>query len=206
MRLVELDSSRRKVDILRTGEQATIRARAAAAGKTGSRFVLDLALADDPERHPVALTVAEQTELHDRGREVWIFVCAVKQAVGDSGLSLPEAIRGLRSPSVAPSGGGRVIVAAVFAAEALHRRPGFDQRAVDRKMLLRQQPPRRSPRGARPYPLALQHRPEEARRHLARHQAVAALRVRSRPPAGASARAACRVSVKDGHALVAHRQ
>ena len=107
MRLVELDSSRREVDILRTGEQATIRARAAAAGKTGSRFVLDLALADDPERHPVALTVAEQTELHDRGREVWIFVCAVKQAVGDSGLSLPEAIRGLRSPSVAPSGGGR---------------------------------------------------------------------------------------------------
>ncbi len=38
------------------GEQATIRARAAAAGKTVSRYVLDLALADDPDRHPVALT------------------------------------------------------------------------------------------------------------------------------------------------------
>ena len=42
-----------------------IRGRAKAAGKTISRYMLDLALADDPDRHPVALTPAEQAELRD---------------------------------------------------------------------------------------------------------------------------------------------
>ncbi len=37
-------------------EQAEIRARAKAAGKTVTRYVLDLALADDPDRHPLVLT------------------------------------------------------------------------------------------------------------------------------------------------------
>ena len=50
--------------------QATIRGRAAAAGKTVSRYLLDLALADDPDRHPVALTPAEQAELRDGVREL----------------------------------------------------------------------------------------------------------------------------------------
>ena len=75
------------------GEQATIRVRAAAAGKTVSRYVLDLALADDPDRHPVALTEAEQAELRDRVGEVWIFVRAVKQALAGTGLSVADAIR-----------------------------------------------------------------------------------------------------------------
>ena len=33
-------------------EQAMIRERAAAAEKTVSRYVMELALADDPDRHP----------------------------------------------------------------------------------------------------------------------------------------------------------
>ena len=77
------------------GEQALIRERAALTGKTVSRYVLDLALADDLDRHAVALTEEEQLELHDRVRELWIFVRAAKQAVGDGGLSLRETIRAL---------------------------------------------------------------------------------------------------------------
>ncbi len=46
-------------------EQALIRARALAAGKTNSGYVLDLAHADDPERHELVLTAEEQTELRD---------------------------------------------------------------------------------------------------------------------------------------------
>ena len=37
-------------------EQAMIRERAEAAGKTVSRYVMELALADDPDRHPRACT------------------------------------------------------------------------------------------------------------------------------------------------------
>lgn len=74
-------------------EQATIRERAAAAaGKTVSRYVLDLALADDPDRHPVVLTEEEQAELLDGVREVRAFVGKVKRAVAGSGLSVAEAI------------------------------------------------------------------------------------------------------------------
>ena len=58
-------------------EQATIRARAAAAEKTVSRYVLDLALADDPDRHPVVLTPDEQAELRDGVRELRVFVRSV---------------------------------------------------------------------------------------------------------------------------------
>ena len=35
-------------------EQAMIRERAAATEKTVSRYVMELALADDPDRHPLA--------------------------------------------------------------------------------------------------------------------------------------------------------
>ncbi len=41
-----------------------IRERAAAAGKTVSRYVLELALADDPDRHPLVLTEEEQAALN----------------------------------------------------------------------------------------------------------------------------------------------
>ena len=43
-------------------EQDEIRLRASAAGKTVTRYVLDLALADDPNRHPLVLTAGEQQE------------------------------------------------------------------------------------------------------------------------------------------------
>ena len=77
------------------GAQALIRERAALSGKTVSRYVLDLALADDPERHPVALSEDEQREMQERVREIWIFVRAAKAALGDGGIGLAEAIRGL---------------------------------------------------------------------------------------------------------------
>ena len=51
-------------------ERETIRRKAAAAGKTVSRFLLDLALADDPDRSPLILTGAEQRELRDGVREL----------------------------------------------------------------------------------------------------------------------------------------
>ena len=62
-------------------EQAMIRARAEAAGKTVSRYVLDLALADDPDRHPVVLTPDEQAELRDGVRELRAFVRAENDGV-----------------------------------------------------------------------------------------------------------------------------
>ena len=43
-------------------EQDEIRARAKAAGKTVTRYALDLALADDPNRYPLVLTAGEQQE------------------------------------------------------------------------------------------------------------------------------------------------
>ena len=42
-----------------------IRERAAAAEKTVSRYVMELALADDPDRHTLVLTEEEQAELRD---------------------------------------------------------------------------------------------------------------------------------------------
>ena len=44
-------------------EQAMIRARAAAAGKKVSRYVVELALADDPDRHPLVLTAEPLAKL-----------------------------------------------------------------------------------------------------------------------------------------------
>ena len=54
----------------RAAERAAIRGRAKAAGKTVSRYLLDLAMADDPDRHPVVLTPVEQAELRDGVREL----------------------------------------------------------------------------------------------------------------------------------------
>ena len=70
-----------------------IRGRAAAAGKTVSRHVLELALADDPARHALVLTEEEQAELRDGVREVQAFVRALRRELpGGSGLSLLSAI------------------------------------------------------------------------------------------------------------------
>ena len=76
-------------------EQAAIRAAAAESGKTISRFVLDLALADDVHRHPVALTEDEQAELRDGVSEVRGFVRAVRDALPGGGPGLADAIASL---------------------------------------------------------------------------------------------------------------
>ena len=66
-----------------------IRERAAAAGKTVSRYVVELALADDPDRHPLVLTEEEQVELRDGIMEMQAFVRALRRELpGGSGLSL----------------------------------------------------------------------------------------------------------------------
>ena len=74
-------------------EQALIRERAAAAGKTVSGYVLDLALADDPERHQLVLTADEQTDLRDAVAELRAFVLALMIEIPKTGgLSLLAAI------------------------------------------------------------------------------------------------------------------
>ena len=74
-------------------EQAMIRERAAAEDKTVSRYVMELALADDPDRHPLVLTEEEQAELRDGVREMQAFVLALRRELpGGSGLSLLSAI------------------------------------------------------------------------------------------------------------------
>ena len=76
-------------------EQAMIRARAEAAGKTVSRYVLDLALADDPDRHPVVLTPDEQAELRDGVRELRAFVRAENDERASTARILPVEVRTL---------------------------------------------------------------------------------------------------------------
>ena len=76
-------------------EQALLREAADRADKTVSRYVIDLALADDPSRHPVALTPAEQAELRERVAEVWEIVRSAKEAAEESGMSVADAIRSL---------------------------------------------------------------------------------------------------------------
>ena len=74
-------------------EQAMIRERAEAAEKTVSRYVMELALADDPDRHPLVLTEEEQAEQRDAIRELQVFVRALRRELpGGSGLSLLGAI------------------------------------------------------------------------------------------------------------------
>ena len=71
-------------------EQVEIRARASAAGKTVTRYVLDLALADDPNRHPLVLTAGEQLGMlrHCDG----VMRMLRKELPGGSGLSLFQVL------------------------------------------------------------------------------------------------------------------
>lgn len=74
-------------------EQAMIRARAKAAGKSISRHVLDLALSDDPDVHPLALDEAAQLSLLDGVLDVRDFVRLLQDELpGGSGQSLLSAI------------------------------------------------------------------------------------------------------------------
>ena len=74
-------------------EQAMIRERAAATEKTVSRYVMELALADDPDRHPLVLTEEEQVEQQDAVLELQALALALRRELpGGSGLSLLSAI------------------------------------------------------------------------------------------------------------------
>ena len=74
-------------------EQAMIRERAEAASKTVSRYVMELALADDPDRHPLVLSEEEQAELRDGVLELQALARALRRELpGGSGLSLLSAI------------------------------------------------------------------------------------------------------------------
>ena len=58
-----------------------------------SRYVIELALADDPDRHPLVLTEEEQVELRDGILELQAFARALRRPLpGGSGLSLLDAI------------------------------------------------------------------------------------------------------------------
>ena len=71
-----------------------IREAAAASGKTISRFVLDLALADDPDAHPLVLDPDAQLALLDGVLDVRDFVHALHrdELPGGSGQTLLSAI------------------------------------------------------------------------------------------------------------------
>ena len=74
-------------------DQKAIRAKAAAAGKPVSRYLVDLWRVDDPESHGIALTAAEQAELRDGVREVRAFAHALmRELPGAGGLSLLAAV------------------------------------------------------------------------------------------------------------------
>ena len=68
-------------------ERAAIRERAAAAGKSVSRLVLDLAFAGDADPHASALTAEELVELLDGFRILVAFVRALKGQTTDGGDS-----------------------------------------------------------------------------------------------------------------------
>lgn len=72
-----------------------IREAADASGKTISRFVLDLALADDVDRHPVVLTADEQAGLRDGVNEVRGFVRALRDALPEDGPDPAETVAAL---------------------------------------------------------------------------------------------------------------
>ena len=75
-------------------EQEAIRARAKEVGKEKhSHHILELALADDPDRHPVVLTPEEQREQLDRVRHCDGVMRMLREELpGGSGLSLFEAL------------------------------------------------------------------------------------------------------------------
>lgn len=74
-------------------EQDMIRRQARKAGKSHSRYILDLVRADDPERHALVLSEAEQAAVRDGTAEVTAFVRALRRELpGGSGLSLLSAI------------------------------------------------------------------------------------------------------------------
>lgn len=87
------ERKRRRSLYCSAAERRTIRGKAAAAEKTVSRYLLGLSLGDDPDRHVVALTAAEQEELRDGVREVRALALALRRELpGGGGLRLLAAI------------------------------------------------------------------------------------------------------------------
>ena len=73
--------------------QEAIRERARAAGRSVSRHVMDLALADDPVRHRLALSEVEQRALLDDVAEVAALARALRRALpGWGALNVLDAM------------------------------------------------------------------------------------------------------------------
>ena len=74
-------------------EQEMIREQARAAGKTISGYLLDLALNDDPDIHPLVLSPGEQEEVLNSARDTRGVVRALRQELpGTEGLGLFAAV------------------------------------------------------------------------------------------------------------------
>ena len=74
-------------------KQVAIRKRAEQADKNVSRYLIGLALADDPDRHPLVLTPDEQREMRDNLHHLEDLVRALQQGIpGMNGVSLLEAL------------------------------------------------------------------------------------------------------------------
>ena len=74
-------------------KQETIREQARATGKTVSGFLLDLALNDDPDIHPLVLAPNEQDEVLSCARDLRGIVRALRQVLpGTEGLGLFAAV------------------------------------------------------------------------------------------------------------------
>ena len=104
---------------LDAAERKAVRDAAAAAGKPISQYVLDLAAADDPDRHPVVLTPGEQAELRDGLREVRGFL-----REDEGGARWERARYGRGAPAAA--GGSGDGEAAAADPEAEGQRPSLD--------------------------------------------------------------------------------
>ena len=73
--------------------QAAMRKRRREAGVPLSRIVVELTRADDPDRHPLVLTVAEQRAMRDDLGECAEFVRALRRGLpGCGGLTLFGAL------------------------------------------------------------------------------------------------------------------
>ena len=73
--------------------QAAMHERAHEAGMSLSRFVVELARADDPDRHPLALSEAEQRAMRDELGECAELARSLRRGLpGCGGLNLFDAL------------------------------------------------------------------------------------------------------------------
>ena len=87
------DKARQRCIHCEPAAQDAIRERARAAGKSVSRHVMDLALADAPDRHRLVLSEVEQRALLDDVAEVAALARALRRALpGWDALSVLDAM------------------------------------------------------------------------------------------------------------------